>query len=125
MKYNQMKKLIFLLIGITFLFSSCAYHDGLTTNSNHHTTQVLLSKKNFKVLARVDGEAQATYVFGIGGLSKKALIAEAKANMLSKANIVGGSKAIINETVEIKRSAFPFVGLVNVTVSGHIIEFTE
>lgn len=120
-----MKKLFFLLVGITFLFSSCAVHSGLTTNSNNHTTEVVLSKKNFKVIESVQGEAQAMYVFGIGGLSKKALIAEARVNMLSKANIIGGSKAIINETVEVKQSFFPVVRLYNVTVSGHIIEFTE
>ncbi len=121
----QMRKLLFLLIGITFLFSSCAVHSGLTTNLNNHTTEVVLSKKNFKVIESVQGEAQAMYVFGIGGLSKKAMIAKAKANMLSKANIVGGSKAIINETVEIKHSFFPIVRLYKVTVSGHIVEFTE
>ena len=120
-----MKKIFFILIGITFLFSSCAVHNGLTTNLNNHTTEVVLSKKNFKVIESVQGEAQAMYVFGIGGLSKKAMIAEARANMLSKANMVGGSKAIINETVEIKHSLFPIVRLYKVTVSGHIVEFTE
>ena len=54
----------------------------------------------------------------IGGLSKKAMIAEARANMLSKANIVGGSKAIINETVEIKHSFFPIVRLYKVNRFG-------
>jgi len=85
----------------------------------------VLSKKNFKVIGSVQGESQAMYVFGIGGLSKKAMIAEARANMLSKADIVGGSKAIINETVEVKSSFFPIVRLFKVIVSGHIIEFTE
>ena len=97
----------------------------MTKNLDNHTTEVVLSKKNFKVLESVQGEAQALYVFGIGGLSKKALIAEAKANMLAKANRVGGSKAIINETVEIKHTLFPIVRLYTVTVSGHIVEFTE
>ena len=120
-----MKKIFFLIIGIAFLFSSCAFHSGLTTNLNNHTTAVVLSKKNFKVIESVQGESQAMYIFGIGGLSRNALIAEARANMLSKANIVGGSKAIINETVEVKHSFFPFVRLFRVTVSGHIVEFTE
>jgi PBP1b-binding outer membrane lipoprotein LpoB len=120
-----MKKIFILITGITFLFSSCAVHNPLTTNSNNNTTEVVLSKKNFKVIESVQGEAQAMYVFGIGGLSKKAMVAEARANMLSKSNIVGGSKAIINETVEIKHSLFPIVRLYKVTVSGHIVEFTE
>ncbi len=120
-----MKKLFFLFIGISFLFSSCAIHSGLTSNLNNHTTEVVLAKKNFKVVERVEGESQALYIFGIGGLSKKALIAEAKKNMLSNANIVGTSKALINESVEIKHSLFPFVGMCKVIVSGYIIEFTE
>jgi len=43
--------------------------------------------------------------------------------MLAKANIVGTSRAIVNETVEIKRSIFPFVSKYKVTVSGHVVEF--
>jgi len=120
-----MKKVTFLLISITFLFSGCAMHSGLTTNLNNHTTEVVLSKNNFKVIASVQGESYATYVFGIGGLTKKAMVAEARVNMLSKANMIGSSKAIINETVEIKCSLFPIVRRYRVIVSGNIIEFTE
>ena len=120
-----MKKIFFILIGITFFFSSCGIHSGLTTNSNNHTTEIVLSKKNFKVIESVQGESEALYVFGIGGISKKAMIAEARANMFKKANIVGSSKAIINETFEIKYSLFLLVGKYKVTVTGHIIEFTE
>ncbi len=121
-----MKKIGFLLIGITLLFSSCAVHNGLTYNGNSHTTEVVLSKKNFKVVAQVKGEATATYIFGIGGLSKNGLIEEAKADMLSKANILGDSKAIVNETVEVKRTfILPFCIKQKVIVSGHVIEFTE
>lgn len=104
-----MRKLLIPLIVITLFFSSCAVHSGLTTNENNHTTEVVLSQNNFKVLESVKGESKSTFVFGFGGLKKQALIAEARANMLSKANIVGGSKAIINETVEVKNSFFSCV----------------
>lgn len=117
----KVKKIVPVLISIAFLFSGCAFHKGFTTNY----TEVVLSEKNFKVIERVQGEAEARYAFGIGGLSKNALIAEARANMLSKANIVGGSKAIINETVEVKRSRLLIVRRYKVTVTGHIVEFTE
>lgn len=120
-----MKRIFFLFIVLTFLFSSCAVHTGLTHNQNLHTTDVVLSKKNFNVISRVEGESKATYVFGIGGHNKKAMITEARADMLSKADIVGGAKAIINETVEIKRSTFLMVQIRRVIVSAHIIEFTE
>lgn len=120
-----MKRIFIILIGLTLLFSSCAIHHGLTTNANLHTTEVVLSEKNFKVLKSVQGESEAMYVFGLGGLRKEALIAEARANMLSGSDIVGGSKAIINETVEIKITSFVIVTLYKVTVSGHVIEFLE
>lgn len=116
-----MKKLFILLIGVVFLFSSCALHNGITTSR----TEVVLAKKNFKVIESVKGESEAMYIFRIGGLARKSMIAEARANMLSKANIVGGAKAIINETIETKHSFFPFVRKYKVIVSGHVIEFTE
>jgi hypothetical protein len=124
-KTNYMRKLLLLLIGTAFLFSGCAVHSGLTFNTNNHVTQVVLSKNNYVVIDSVRGESEAIYVFGIGGFLKEALIAEAKADMLSKADIIGGSRAIINETVEIKHSLFPVIRLYKVTVSGHVIEFTE
>ena len=124
-KTNYMRKLLLLLIGTAFLFSGCAVHSGLTFNTNNHVTHVVLSKNNYVVIDSVRGESEAIYVFGIGGFLKEALIAEAKADMLSKADIIGGSRAIINETVEIKHSLFPVIRLYKVTVSGHVIEFTE
>ena len=116
-----MRKLLLLLIGTAFLFSGCAVHSGLTFNTNNHVTQVVLSKNNYVVIDSVRGESEAIYLFGIGGFLKEALIAEAKADMLSKADIIGGSRAIINETVEIKHSLFPVIRLYKVTVSGHVI----
>lgn len=120
-----MKKSYYLLIVITLLFSSCAMHNNLTSNTNNHTTEVVLSENNYKVIESVQGTTHASYVFGIGGLSKSALVAEARADMLKKADIVGGSKAIINETVEIKNSFFPFYRKYEVSVSGFVIEFTK
>lgn len=121
-----MKRLIFLLIGITILFSSCAVHNGLTYNENTHATEVVLAKNNYKVIAQVQGQSCATYVFGIGGLTKRGLIDAAKRAMLSKADLIGGSKAIINETVETKSTmVFPFLIKKTVIVSAHVIEFTE
>ncbi|MGQ1908186.1 DUF6567 family protein [Marinifilum sp. RC60d5] len=120
-----MKKISFLLVGVTLLFSSCAIHNGLTTNSNNHETQVVLAKKNFKLVKNVKGESKATYIFGIGGHARQAMIEEAKSKMLRKADMMGSSKAIINETVEIKHSLFPFFRKYELTVSGQVVEFTE
>lgn len=120
-----MKRFAFLLFVFTLLFSSCALHNGLTYNANNHTTEVVLSEKNFTVNETVQGEAKATYILGIGGLSKKALVAEARANMMSNTDLIGSSKAVINETVEVKNAYFLFANVMTVTVSANIIEFTK
>ena len=120
-----MKKFTILFGLLTILTTSCATHNGLTKNINQNNTEVVLSKNNFKIIKSVKGSAKATYIFGIGGHSKNGLVAEAKANMLENAKLEGTSRAIINETVEIKGSAFPFVGVYKVIVSGQIVEFTE
>ncbi len=121
-------KLLIFVIGITFLLPSCmTLNSGLTENVNNHTTSVVLSRKNYNVIASVQGEAQTTSIFGLGGgILKKGLIAKAKSKMLKNADIVGGAKAIINETVEVKRARyFFFISTYTVIVSGHVIEFTE
>ena len=118
-----MKKIFILLIGSALLLSGCSLHNGLTLNLNNHNTEVILSENNFRVIESVQGESEAMFIFGIGGLSKKAMIAEARSKMLANANIVGSSKAVINETVEVTHTFFPFVRKYTVTVSGFIVEF--
>ncbi len=121
-----MKKLALLLISITLLFSSCATIDkALTLNSHNNTTEVVLAKKNFKIIGKVEGKSEGRYIFGIAEQPQKSLISEAKVDMLNKSNIVGSSKAIINETVEIKYSMLAFFGTCRVTATGYVVEFTE
>lgn len=123
-----MKKNILLLIVVSFLFSSCIglYNTGITGNTKTYDTKVELSRNNFKVIARVKGEAQTTYVLGFGGMNRNALVEEARADMFSKADIIGGSKALINETIETKlTSYFGIYTERKVIVSASIIEFTE
>lgn len=106
--------------------TSCGIHSAMVGNINNNTTNVELSKKNFKVIDRVSGQSTATYVFGIGGLSNKALIEKAKTKMLENANLTGSSKAIINVTTESHNTlVVPFLYQKTVTVSAHIIEFIE
>jgi len=117
-----MKKVI--LLGTLALLTSCGAGSGLTTNLNNHTTQVVLSKNNFKVVEHVKGEASSSYFLIFGG-SKKALIEEARANMLKNTNLLGTSRAVINETVEIHRFVVFLATKYTVTVSADVIEFTD
>jgi len=119
-----MKKLKFLplIFGLLF-FASCASHNGLVNNFNNNNTTVELSEKNYKIIDYVKGDASCTYIFGIGGLSKQALVEKAKSEMYSNAELQGQARAIANISVDNKYSLFPFVGKMTVTVSGHVVEF--
>jgi len=119
-------KILSIIILTSILMTSCGIHSAMVGNINNNNTNVELSKKNFKVIEKVSGNSTATYVFGIGGLSNKALIEKAKFKMLENANLIGGSKAIINWTTESHISiVYPFFYQKTITVSGHIVEFIE
>ena len=61
----------------------------MVSNQNTNQTSVELNRKNFKVVDLVSGRASATYIFGIGGMSKKALMESSKLKMYEKYNLVG------------------------------------
>ena len=108
------------------LMTSCGFHSAMVGNINNNVTNVELSKKNFTVIGKVSGSSSATYIFGIGGLFNKSLVEKAKSKMLAKADIIGSSKAIINVTTEAHISiVYPLFYQRTITVSGHIVEFTE
>ena len=119
-----MKKAGIAMLLFSILCSSCALHNGLTSNTNNTTTEVVLSKNNFKVIGNAKGYSRVTYILGIGGLSKQGMINEAKAEMFENAGTEGASRAVINQTVELKHTAFPFVRTYEVFASGQVIEFT-
>lgn len=113
------------LILVSFLMiQSCAgAFYPLTYNQNQHSTQVHLTKNNYKVTKDVSGSASAKYILGFGGLKKTALVQEARSKMIKEAGLVGGSKAIINESLEMHQSIKFFAIKWTVTVSGQVIEF--
>ena len=123
-----MRKLLMLLVLVATLFgvSSCSLQDPMTRNLNQNLTNVVLQDNNFKIVQKVRGEAQADYLFYFGGFRKKGLIEEARAEMLENANLIGSSRAVINENVEMSVTSFAGIfSYVKVTVSGYVIEFTE
>lgn len=117
-------KILLIVFLPMILITSCGIHSAMVGNINNSNTNVELSKKNFKIIGRVSGSSTATYVFGIGGLSNKNLIERAKAEMLGQ--LSGGSRAIINVTTESHYTLIvPFFYRKTITVSAHLIEFTE
>ena len=105
------------------LMTSCGVNSYLTQNTNVNQTNVVLSQNNFRILGESTGRASATYIFGIGGLSKKAVEGNATADMIKNANLKG-SQAIINQTAtESVQMIAPFFERHTITVKGTIIEF--
>lgn len=115
-----------LLLLLTTCLSSCGIGTALVVNHNQNATEVHLSENNFRVVDQVSGSSEVSYVFAIGGMKKRQLYENAYSTMLKKANLLNGSKAIINVITEEHVSGFaPFFVKRTITVSGQVIEFTR
>lgn len=127
MKTSIYKKSSIALVIISGLFlSGCGINSGLINQftANVSNTNVVLQKANFKVLGTVTGNANDTYIFGIGG-NKQNLVAQAKQKMLDNAKLDGTSKAIINVTVEEHCKLILIYWERTISVQGTVIEFNE
>jgi len=119
--YIKMKNRIFksvITLFVISLLSSCAMHQGYMVNS------ASLGSNNFTYVKKdVTGTAMATYVFGLGGLSKKAIVDDAKKDLLS-ANPLKDNQALVNLTVSWKNTfVLPFAITNRCTVTADIVEF--
>ena len=114
---NKIIKFLFLSIFITG-FSNCAMHTGYMQSS------ASLSSNNFSYVKRdVQGTAKATYVFGIGGLKRTALVNDAKKNLLDNYQLQN-NQALVDITVNWKQTMImPFVMFNRCTVTASIVEF--
>lgn len=123
-----MKKAIIacLLTATIFSFTSCGTSSNLIFNQNQNQTSVVLSQNNFKVVGTAKGQVKSTYIFGLGGLSKKSLRENAMGAMIKSADLKDGAKAIINANVTEKNVfVLPFFYKRIMTAEGQIIEFTK
>jgi hypothetical protein len=114
------------LVSLATFLNSCGIGHAYVTNHNQNTTEVHLSENNFKVIDQVNGRSETSYVMAIGGMNKKQLYENAYSTMMKKANLLNGSKAIINVMTEEHFSGFaPFFFTRSITVSGQVVEFTR
>ncbi len=115
-----------ILLSIMGFLSSCGVGTALVTNHNQNATEVHLTGNNFKVIDQISGSSEDSYVFLIGGMKKRQLYENAYSAMMKKANLLNGSKAIINVMTEEHISGFaPFYIKRTITVSAQVIEFTR
>ncbi|MFP4471548.1 MAG: DUF6567 family protein [Bacteroidales bacterium] len=114
-----MKRKLTLLISIAamaVLFSSCAVHNGIGMSN------ASLSENNFKIVKFAKGDVATTKIFGLGGLSKNAMVAEAKQELLADYPLQEG-QALANMTVDWKIGFYFFVVVTKCTVTADIVQF--
>ncbi|NND07758.1 MAG: hypothetical protein HKN87_15380 [Saprospiraceae bacterium] len=115
-----------MMLASCFYLSSCGINHALIVNDNQISTQVQLNTNNFEVVQKVKGSADVEYILTIGGVNRKQLYENAYANMLTNADLMNGSKAIVNVLTEEHLGGFPpFYYRRTITVSAHVIEFTR
>lgn len=122
------KRLLTIVFGITLLVfvSGCGSNLGFLSDRARTITEVELGSKNFKVISRVSGTASATYYLGFGGMKNQDLLEMAMTDLLSKAELEGTSRALVNQLVDVHVGGFPLIySKITVKISAHVIEFTE
>jgi len=123
-KQKQYEKKIILNLGI--LLTICIIMPGcIAFHSGYLQSSAALSSANFSYLYNIQGKAKATYVFGIGGLSRATLVDEAKQDMLSSSPLKS-NQALANTTVNFKNSnILGFIMIVRCTVTADVVQFNK
>lgn len=110
---------------VAFVFTGCGAASTAVSNHNLTETQVVLSENNFKVVGQAYGEVTATYVLGIGGMSKKTLYNNAVNEMAKNANLTG-AQTLTNTTVSYSvKMVTPFFMKSTCTATANIVEFIK
>ncbi|MBR5454229.1 MAG: hypothetical protein IKV60_00375 [Rikenellaceae bacterium] len=121
-----MKKSIKLLFvaGLLMALTGCGTHQN-TLASISNSPEVVLRENNFRVVGTAEASSSVSYVFGIGGVSRRAIRENAIAKMMKKADLQG-AQTVINITERVAVSGVPpLFTRFTVTTTGTIIEFTD
>ncbi|HAP69247.1 MAG TPA: hypothetical protein DCR04_05895 [Flavobacteriales bacterium] len=105
-------------IALVLLLTGCAFHSGYITDS------AALSEANFTYTNQVSGSASATYVFGLGGLARKGLVAEAR-EVMRRQKPLGPNEAYANISVNWKSTWVFMVLNVKCMVTADIVKFNK
>ena len=115
-----MKKAFLLLVTST-LTGCVSLMDGSFQSPSFAT------KDDFRIVATIEGEAQATYILGIGGNLRDGLVNEAKRKMYSGYSL-RPNQNLTNITIDTKVTSF-FIPIIyqnkRVIVSADVIEFYD
>ena len=121
-----MKKLFFAsVMCLLLLCTSCGISRQASTNQNAIQTQVVLAKKNYRIVRTVSAECSQNYILGIGGLSEESMTQSAVNEMYLKAKLKG-SQALINTSVCYKHQTYLiFYHKTTCIATGTVIEFID
>jgi len=122
-----MRKLQICIVAFSLLtiLGSCGVSGAYVFNHNQNATQVHLANNNFQVVNRVKGSSEVSYVLIFGGRNKRQLYENAYSEMVKAAEL-SGSKALVNiVTEEHVGGVPPFFFKRTITVSAHVVEFTN
>lgn len=121
-----MRKLLSVMVAVfaVIMCTGCAITANQTTNMNVVETSVVLQDANFHVVRHVSTEISQSYVFGIGGISKRALRDTAIAELTKEANLQG-SQALINVAVKTSSENYLIYNRVTFIATGTVIEFEK
>ena len=116
---------LFLCCFVAVIFASCAGVNMTPNENNVPETKIILKESNYKIVGEATGEWSASYVLGIGGLSKKSLTTNAISEMYKNAQLKGNQQ-IINVTTTTSVEAWAFFYVKYRTLAhGYIIEFDK
>lgn len=118
--------IILAAVAACLMATSCSISYENTKNASLWQTNIQLNSDNYRIVKQISGESSATYIFGIGGLSKKALTESAISDMLDNAGLTG-SQAIINTTYYVKtvNIVSPIYFKRTAYATAYVIEFVE
>ena len=119
---KTIKTILFCLVAV--LFASCAGLNFTPYANNPVETKVILSESNYHIVKEVSGEWSATYIFGIGGLSKKSLKNNAVNEMYKNAGLTGNQQ-IVNVTTTLSVENWVVYSKHRAIAHGYVIEFEE
>lgn len=119
-----MKKIQYLVMLSLVILCSCS---SVLSGYNSFGTNTVLSQANFDYIKRnVSGKSEVSYILGLGGNKKEAMINEAKQDLL-KTHQLKSNQALANVTIDFKYSNV-FINIsqkVTCIINADIIEFKK
>ena len=116
-----MKKILnVFFVCMLVVLTSCNFNTTSYTNVDAVNTVVDLSNTDYEIIGTVEGNSKQVYVLGIGGLSERSLIDNAKADMYRNAKLKDG-EAIIYPSTTTSVSFYLVVEIVRAKATGYKI----